>query len=400
MTTTTIIGGGIGGFTLASELRSRGYAGAVTIIDPHGLPYDRPPLSKEILSGEKNAEQLLLAPRSWYEENNVAIERGAVGRIDPAERMLVMEDGTTRSFDNLVLATGGVPRNIPGFEDPTLHVLRTVDDAERLKKVLRPGVHLAIVGAGLIGAEVASSARALGAEVTLIDPAPVALVPALGEALAQRLHELHATHGVRTITGLTTAIEHTEKGYVISVDGQESVTADQVLMAVGIVPEERLARSAELDCDGGVLVNHAQQTSMDRVWAIGDCARTRNADGTLQRRHEHWESAVFEAQIAAASICGDELPKHGAPWFWTDRYGVHVEGVGSMTEPGTTVLRMAADGQAQVAFRVRDDGRLAGCAAIDNGMAVRAARRLIDRQIVVDPAQLQDPSINLKKLAR
>lgn len=400
MTSTTIIGGGIGGFTLASELRSRGYSGDVTIIDPHGLPYDRPPLSKEILSGEKNAEQLLLAPRSWYEEHNVTIMRGTVGRIDPDERVLVLEDGTTRPFDNLVLATGGVPRNIPGFDDPTLHVLRTVDDAERLKKTLRSGVHLAIVGAGLIGAEVASSARELGAEVTLIDPAPVALVPALGDALAHRLHDLHAAHGVRTITGLTTGIENTGNGYVISIDGAESVTADQVLMAVGIVPEERLARSAELDCDGGVLVNHAQQTSMDRVWALGDCARTRNEDGTLQRRHEHWESAVYEAQTVAASICGEELPQHGASWFWTDRYGVHVEGVGSMTEDGETVLRPDADGQPQVAFRVRPDGTLAGCAAIDSAMAVRAARRLIDKRIVVDPAQLQDPSINLKKLAR
>lgn len=104
--------------------------------------------------------------------------------------------------------------------------------------------------------------------------------------------------------------------------------------------------------------------------------------------------------MVAASICGEELPQHGASWFWTDRYGVHVEGVGSMTEDGETVLRPDADGQPQVAFRVRPDGTLAGCAAIDSAMAVRAARRLIDKRIVVDPAQLQDPSINLKKLAR
>lgn len=400
MGSTTIIGGGIGGFTLASELRSRGYAEDITIIDPLGLPYDRPPLSKEILTGEKNAEQLLLAPRSWYDEHNVQVERNRVGRIDRDKRELVMEDGTTRSFDNLVLATGGLPRNLPGFDDPSLLVLRTVEDAEKLRKALRPGVHLAIIGAGLIGAEVASSARELGAEVTLIDPAPVALVPALGEQLARRLHELHAAHGVATITGLTTGIEKTDQGYAVGIDGHDTLNADYVLMAVGIVPEERLARSAELDCDGGVLVDHAQRTSMDGVWAIGDCARIRNEDGTLHRRHEHWESAVFEAQTAAASICGESLLEHGATWFWTDRYGVHVEAVGSMTDEGETVLRPGADGEPQVAFRVRPDNTLAGCAAIDNGMAVRAARRIIDRRIVVDPAQLRDPKVNLKKLAR
>ncbi|WJZ03615.1 NAD(P)/FAD-dependent oxidoreductase [Corynebacterium freiburgense] len=400
MSSTTIIGGGIAGFTLASELRSRGYAGEITIIDPNGLPYDRPPLSKEILSGEKNAEQLLLAPRSWYEEQGVNVVRGQVGRIAPENRELVMEDGSTRGYDNLVLATGGIPRNIPAFEHLSVFVLRTVEDAENLKKVLTKGVHLAIVGAGLIGAEVASSARELGAEVTLIDPAPIALVPALGEELARRLHALHKANGVHTITGLTTSIEHTEHGYAITIDGHDAVQADYVLLAVGIVPEERLARSAGLDCDGGVLVDYAQRTSLENIWAIGDCARTRNEDGTLLRRHEHWESAVFEAQTAAASITGQELPQHGAAWFWTDRYGVHVEGVGSMTEEGETVLRPNKHGEPEVAFRVRPDGTLAGCAAIDNGMAVRAARRIIDRRIVVAPEQLRDPNVNLKKLAR
>lgn len=402
MTSVTIIGGGIAGYTAAAELRNRGFDGAVTIIDPLGYPYDRPPLSKEILQGTKNSEQLLLAPRGWYEENKVGLVKTKVGRINLKERELVLGNGAVHAFDKLILATGGLPRPlpVPGFDDSDLFVLRTVEDAQQLKKALCKGTRLAIIGAGLIGAEVASSARSLGAEVTLIDPAPVALVPAVGMEIAQRLHDLHAAHGVKTITGFTTGIRRNGEDFLIEVEGSDAVEADVVLVAVGIIPEESLAQSAELECDGGVLVDHAQRTSADGVWAIGDCARVRNEDGSLERRHEHWESAIFDAQTAAADICGQDLPEHGASWFWTDRYGVHVEGVGSMTAEGTTVVRPDEDGQPQVVFRVAPDNTIVGCTAYDKGMAVRAARRLIDRRVVVDPEALADPAVNLKKLAR
>jgi hypothetical protein len=402
MTSTTIIGGGIGGFTVASELRARGYTGNIFIIDPEGYPYDRPPLSKEILSGEKTDEQLLLASHDWYDDNNVSIIRNSVVEIDTETSSLLLDDGTTRNFDKLVLATGGLPRQLPapGFDDPDLLVLRTLADSYKLRGLLHPGSHLVIIGAGLIGAEVASSARNLGAEVTLVDPTPVALIPAVGEQLATQLHLLHAAHGVTYICGLTSAIERDNGDFLVHIDGHDTLRANAVLLAVGIVPEETLAKSAGLECDGGVLVNHAQRTTKNNIWAIGDCARHRHRDGTLERRHEHWESAIFEARTAAADICGDELPQHGCSWFWSDRYGVHVEGAGSLAETGTTVIRPDPSGDPQVAFLVRDDGTLAGCAAINAGMAVRAARRIIDKAIVVDPAQLSDPTVNLKKLAR
>ena len=402
MTNTLIIGGGIGGFTVASELRTRGYDGAITIIDPEGYPYDRPPLSKEVLTGAKNAEQLLLSPRGWYEDNAITIVRDRVTGIDAQSQTVSLAGGQELPYERVVIATGGLPRSIPapGFDDPDLLVLRTLADGAALKEKLKEGTHLAIIGAGLIGAEVASSARSLGAQVTLIDPVPVALIPAVGEDIATRLHDLHAAHGVRTITGLTQAIDREGDAFLIRIDGHDTVRADAVLLAVGIVPEETLAQSAGLACDGGVLVDHAQQTSDPRIWAVGDCARHVGADGVPQRRHEHWESAIFDARTAAASMCGEELPTHGCSWFWSDRYDVHVEGAGSMTEEGTTVIRPGADGTPEVAFRVRPDGTVAGCAGYNAGMAVRAARRMIDNRTVVDPAQLADPAVNLKKLSR
>lgn len=399
---TTIIGGGVGGLTLAVELRKRGFDGEITIIDPDGLPYDKPPLSKEALVGTSSREDILLQPATWYEANDVSIVENAVTRIDAEARQLHLADGTSRLYDNLVLATGGLARRgaTPGFDSDDVTVLRTMADADKLRSQLHDGAVLGVIGAGLVGAEVASSARSLGADVILIDPAPVSLVPAVGEELAQRLHDLHEENGVRFVQGLTTGVSRQGEKLTIDVDGSESVTVDAVLLCIGIIPEEALATSAELECDGGVLVDHDHRTTDANIWAIGDCARVRNKDGSLERRHEHWDSAVQEAVIAAASITGTERPVQSPSWFWSDRYGVHVEGVGSMTEDGETVIRPDDQGRPAVAFRVTPDGKLSGAASIDDSMAIRASRRIIERDISVDPEKLADPSIPVKKLAR
>lgn len=401
---TTIVGGGIGGFTVASELRKLDAEAPITIIDPEGLPYDRPPLSKDVLAGKKTAAELQFVPEQWYADNKVEVVTGKVVGIDAETRTLRLEDGSERNFDNLVLATGGFARRgaTPGFDEAL--VLRTTADAKALGEGLGEGVHLAIIGAGLIGAEVASSARILGADVTLIDPQPVSLIPAVGEDIARRLHDLHAAHDVRFIQGLTSSITREDDKYVIAVEpasGEpETITADKVLLSIGLLPDESLARELGLDCDNGVLVDHEQRTGAEGVWAVGDCARRRNPDGTMERRHEHWDSAVQEARAAAYSIVGQEAPAESASWFWSDRYGVHVEGTGDLNVEGKTYIRPDGEGNPSVTFRVTPDNLLAGAAAYDDTMAIRAARRIIDRGITVDPNQLIDPAVPLKKLAR
>jgi NADPH-dependent 2,4-dienoyl-CoA reductase/sulfur reductase-like enzyme len=402
-----VVGGGLAGFTTVQELRRRGFAGELTLIEPGGLPYDRPPLSKGYLSGEAPSEKLDFAPASWFDEHHVTLIADRAVRLAPGPDSVTvtLAGGGGITADIAVLATGGHARRlpVPGGDLPGLHVLRTKADADALRRVLGAGRRLAVIGAGLIGAEVAATAAKAGTQVTLIDPVEVPLVNQVGLALAVPLHAMHAEHGVHTIEGQTTAIERAGDAWLVRVDegaehGGYDLEADEVLVAIGIIPDVELAVGAGLDVENGVLVDPVQRTSHPRVYAVGDSARTRLPDGTLLHRHEHWESAAQSGQRAAAAIVGGEQPAATAPWFWSDRYGVHVEGVGSMLA-GHVVVREGV-GRPAIVFQVGDDGRLLGAAAVDGGTAIKAVRRMIDRGIVVDPEKLADPAVDLKKLAR
>ena len=400
-----VVGGGLAGFTTVSELRRRGFAGALTLIEPGGLPYDRPPLSKAYLAGDAPAEKLDFTPASWFAQHDVALVVDRAVDVDAAAGRVTLEGGGALQADVVVLATGGHARqlHVPGGDLAGLHVLRTKADADALREHLVAGRRLAVIGAGLIGAEVASTAAKAGARVTLIDPVEIPIVPAVGLALATALHRLHAEHGVATIEGQTTEIQRAGDGWRVVVDegaahGGFDVEADAVLVAIGIVPSVELAVAAGLDVENGVLVDAQQRTSNPRVYAVGDSSRLRLPDGTLLHRHEHWDSALQSGQRAAASIVGAEPPAGSAAWFWSDRYGHHVEGCGSMLT-GHIVVR-ELDGRPAMEFRLGDDHRLLGASAIDGGTAIKAARRMIDRGIVVDPDKLADPSIDLKRLAK
>lgn len=397
----TIVGGGMSGFTVAKELRGRGFGGGLTIIDPAGIPYDRPPLSKDYLLGSRGAEDIQLVHAEWFKEHHVTMVTGTATALRPDEATVVLDDGREIFSSRVVLATGGAARRlaIPGGDLDSVLELRTREDADRLRAALKPGARLVIIGAGLIGAEVASSALPFGAEVVLIDPVDPPLIPAVGHELARQLHDMHSEHGVTVVTGIPTEITRDSTGHHVVMDSGESIEADAVLVGIGIVPETKLAESVGLETDNGTIVDESQRTAHPNVYAIGDSSRIRRADGTLLRRAEHWEHAVNTGATAAAALLGEELPKHGASWFWSDRHGVHVEGVGSMAGEGTTIVR-EVNGKPSVVFRLDPDGYLTGCAAIDGGLSVRVARRLIDRRIRVDPQKLADPGIDLKKLTK
>jgi len=320
-----VVGGGIAGVSTAAELRKNGYAGELTLVSADAVPYDRPPLSKAYLAGGRDLESIALQPSQWYSDQKISLVGGAIAvAIRPDAGEVELADGRVLTADRIVLATGGRAVR-PELGSPS-HVLREVTDADRLRTQLVPGARLLIVGAGLIGAEVASTARGLGAEVVLVDPLDPPLAAAVGTEVARWLHGLHADHGVEALTTTVETLLETPTGVAAQLKGEpDSREFDAVLLAVGLVPETGLAEAAGLETSRGILVDSGQVTSHPSVLAVGDCARLRD-----HHRAEHWEAAQLDGARAAATILEIEPAPATAPWWWSDRYGLHVEGVGEM----------------------------------------------------------------------
>ncbi|WP_210244043.1 NAD(P)/FAD-dependent oxidoreductase [Arthrobacter yangruifuii] len=400
-----VAGGGISGFSAVRELRRQGYTGTLHLVDPAGLPYDRPPLSKAFLAGTLDRPALQLAPARWYEDNGTSVIADTVDTLEPgngiAPPVLTLGSGRELAADVVLLATGARARRLPlpGMELPRVFTLRSAGDAERLREQLAPGAHLVILGAGLIGAEVAGTARALGAAVTLVDPAELPSAQAVGPEMAHYLQGLHAGRGTTCVRGTAAAITPDGAGVTVELADGGRLRATAVLVAAGSEPETALAEAAGLAVDGGVLVDGSGQTSHPRIFAAGDSSRRRNSDGRPGRRFEHWDAARRTGEAAAAGMLGIDPPAGAVDWFWSDRYGVHLEVAGSMAVPGQSVLR-GGPGPGFTAFRLGPDGTLAGVAAVDGGTAVRAGRKLIETGRLLDPAQLADPSVDLRRLAR
>lgn len=392
-----VVGGGIAGVSTVAELRKNGYAGELTLVSADAVPYDRPPLSKAYLAGGRDLDSIALQPSQWYADQKISLVGGAVAvAIRPDAGEVELADGRVLTADRIVLATGGRAVR-PALGSPS-HVLREVTDADRLCTQLVPGARLLIVGAGLIGAEVASTARGLGAEVVLVDPLDPPLAAAVGTEVARWLHGLHAGHGVEALTTTVETLLETPAGVAAQLKGEpDSRVFDAVLLAVGLVPETGLAEAAGLETSRGILVDSGQVTSHPSVLAVGDCARLRD-----HHRAEHWEAAQLDGARAAATILDAEPPPATAPWWWSDRYGLHVEGVGEMRSPDAehqTVVRGTLGEPPFAVFTLRGQ-HVIGAVAVDDPNAARAARRLIDRAADVRASDLADPTKSLRTLLR
>ena len=396
-----VVGGGVGGVSVIAALRAGGFDGDVVLIDEGEFPYDRPPLSKAYLAGDVDLKSIALQPPEWFDDHRVQLtSHSSVVALRPGTGVVELADGSEIRADKVVLATGGhaFRPTIPGSGSTRVHTLRSAQDADRLRTALVPGCRLLIVGAGLIGAEVASTALQLGCEVTIVDPVAAPLAPVVGDEIASWLHGMHTAHGATVLRGVVESLQDSRGGIAAVLAGAEPRVFDAVVMAVGMAPATAVARGAGLTVDGGVVVDPMQVTSNPAVLAVGDVART-CAGGVLQHRSEHWEAAQHDAQRAAATILGGPPPDGGASWFWTDRYGAHVEVVGNLSGAEEFAARGCLGEQPYACFGLRD-GRIAGAVAVDDSASVRAARRMIDRGITVSAAELGDSSVDLRRLIR
>ena len=379
-----IIGGGIAGVSTAAALRAGGFTGELTLVDAGEFPYDRPPLSKDFLSGARHLADLALQPEGWYDKQSIRlITRSTATVLRPAEGGVELDGGLLLRADRVVLALGGraARLRIPGADGPSVHVLRSVTDAVRLRDALKPGARVLVVGAGLIGAEVAATAAGLGCEVTLADPASPPLAAVLGGEVASWLHGVHAERGIKLVASAVPTLERPD--------------ADAVVLGTGMEPLTALAVPAGIEADRGILVDDDQVTANPAVLAVGDCCRSRRDEAPAG----HWEAAQVDGQRAAAAILGLPAPARSAPWFWTDRHGMHVEVTGHLGPQTRTVVRGQFGEPPFAVFGVRD-GKVAGAVTVNNPGAARAARRLIDRGVAADPERLADPATDLRSLLR
>jgi 3-phenylpropionate/trans-cinnamate dioxygenase ferredoxin reductase subunit len=401
-----IVGAGHAGGSAAAFLRQYGFAGPITLIGDEPIaPYQRPPLSKAWLKGEADAESLLLRPAGFYDENNITLRLDArVERLDRAAKTLALKGGEVIAYDKLILATGRRARRIPlpGIELAGVLELRTAADADRLKAALNaPGKTLAVIGGGYIGLEAAASARALGARAVVIEKEPRVLARVACETLSSFFQDYHRAKGV--VFELGAGVEGIEgkEGRAIGVrlsDGR-LIEADAVLVGVGAVANDELAKDARLECDNGVLVDLAARTTDPDVYAIGDCSRRPLPHYERVGHLESVPNALEQAKQAAADITGRAPPPHEVPWFWSDQYDLKLQ-IAGLPHDATQVLIRGEPASAHFAvFHLTADNRVQAVEAINAAPEFMAGRQLIASRKPVAPDKLRDMSISMKEVA-
>jgi 3-phenylpropionate/trans-cinnamate dioxygenase ferredoxin reductase subunit len=355
-----IVGGGLAAARTAEQLRRSEYTGPITIIsDEEHLPYDRPPLSKEVLRAE--TDDVTLKPAEFYEENDITVLLGKAARsINTAAQTLKLADGSEIAYDELVIATGLVPKRIPSFPNLVgIHVLRSFDESLALRREAGSARRAVVVGAGFIGCEVAASLRGLGVDVVLVEPQPAPLASVLGEQIGELVARLHRAEGVDVRCGVGVAEvggdERVEK--VVLNDGTELDT-DLVVVGIGSHPATGWLEGAGIEVDNGVVCDAAGRASAPHVWAIGDVASWRNTVGH-QVRVEHWSNVADQARALVPAMLGQDAPAAvTVPYFWSDQYDVKIQCLGE-PEATDTVHVVEDDGRKFLAFYERD-GVVAG----------------------------------------
>jgi len=368
-----IVGGGLAAVRTAEQLRKSGYAGPVTIVsDEHHVPYDRPPLSKDVLQdASKGLGDIALRPAEFYAENDITLRLGsAATALDAQARTLTLADGTVLGFDELVIATGLVPRTIPSLPDLAgIRVLRNFGEAMALRELAAEAHRAVVVGAGFIGCEVAASLRRLGVEVVLVEPQPTPLATVLGEQIGELVARLHRAEGVDVRTGTGVSSVRGDDGRVSAVELSDGtvIDADLVVIGIGSRPATGWLTGSGValdERDGGVLCDEVGATSAPHVWALGDVASWRDASGH-QSRVEHWSNVAEQARVLVPVLLGQEKPVLTVvPYFWSDQYDVKIQCLG---EPEATdvVHLVDDDGRKFLAYYSRD-GILVG--AVGGGM--------------------------------
>jgi 3-phenylpropionate/trans-cinnamate dioxygenase ferredoxin reductase component len=401
-----IVGAGQCGARTAQALRDNGWEGDITLLGNEGrAPYDRPPLSKGVLLGQKTVTQCALYDDAFYRDNRIDLRVDAqVAAIDRVERRVVLGEGRSVSYRRLLIATGAQPRRlpVPGATLAGVHVLRSVPDALSIVGELAPGQRIAVVGAGFIGLEVAATAIARGCEVVVIEAASRALMRAVPEIVAGYLVERHRQMGVevRFAVQVDQVLGSTRVSGLRLSDGT-TLECDAVVVGIGVTPRTALAEAAGIDVADGIAVDDTLRTNDPYIFAAGDVCSFPHRLFRRRIRLECWKNAEDHARIVARNMLEYGETYSAVPWFWSDQYDMTIQ-IAGMPAFGTTSVVRETGSASKVFFALDGDGILVGASGVGQASEisreVRIAQELIARRARVEPAVLADRSAKLKSL--
>jgi NADPH-dependent 2,4-dienoyl-CoA reductase/sulfur reductase-like enzyme len=374
-----IIGASLAGLSAARALRTQGFSGRVTVVgDETRRPYDRPPLSKQFLAGD-----MIEADLALEDDDDLQVEwllGSAATKLDTTCGAVQLADGTHLHADGFVIATGSRARRWPGCETMVgVHVIRTIDDAIALRGDLRPGAQLVVIGAGFIGAEVASTARKSGMDVTVVEAAPTPLQVQLGSRLGAVVAQAHASNGTRLICGVSVAGLTGENRALRSSSCADRVTgvdladgrhlpADVVVVGIGGVPNIEWLHGSGIELGNGVVCGSNGQTNIPNVVAVGDCAAWRDASTGVPHRVEHWTGALERPAIAVATLLAGGIDQGAAvkaPYFWSDQYGRRIQFAGIAHPDDEITIEEGSCEDGCFLATYRRDGRLVAVLGVD-----------------------------------
>ncbi|HST35473.1 MAG TPA: FAD-dependent oxidoreductase [Allosphingosinicella sp.] len=397
-----MIGGGPAGVFAAIEAKRTDPAAAVTLLTDEACePYEKPPLSKAVLTGKALPEHAPIAGRGGTAAHSVVLAHTALcTAIDRAAREVVTAAGERYRYDALVLATGSLVRELPqlplGME--RVHYLRTEADARALAAALRQCRHLVVVGGGLIGLEAAASAAELGVRTTVLEVAPRILARVCDEETSAFIAAEHRSRGIDLRTGTTiTAVRAAADAIAITTASGETIAADLVVVGTGVKPNDTLAAAAGLAADQGIVVDEQCRTSDPAIFAAGDAVRFPAPHGLV--RLENWRHAQDQGVVAGRNAAGRSEAYHPVPSFWSEQYDLYIQGVGWPPPQPDERIRRPLPGKSLLVFDIAG-GMLVYAMGINAQRDLAAARRLIERRIKLDPAALADPGRPLASLLK
>ncbi len=402
MVNVLIIGAGHAAGQLVASLRMEGYDGAIRIIGDEAYPpYQRPPLSKQLLSGEMELDQVYLKPEEFYTENQIELTLGRrVDSIDRAAKSVTLDNGETVPYDKLALTTGTRVRKlaIPGFDLDGIYYVRAVDDTLALRDRFSDGGRMVVVGGGYIGLEVAAAATKQGMSVTVLEMADRVMNRVVAPEVSAFYQSLHKGHGVDIRTDvLVSGFSGDNHVRTVECEDGSRFEADVVVVGVGVIANTELAEAAGLACDNGIVVDDCARTDDPDIVSAGDCTNHPNAIYGINIRLESVQNAVDQAKAAAKSICGTPETYSAVPWFWSDQYDVKLQIVGLSQGYTQAVVRGNPSDGAFSVFYLKD-GVLIAVDAINSPREYMMGRKLVADRAQPDPIRIANSDIPIKEL--